>query len=51
MDILMWAIQAQNAATKSSNKDLEDLLREMVLRIKQNTKDIKKLEKRCKECK
>jgi len=48
MDILMWAIQAQNAANKSSNQELEELLREMILRIKDNTRQIQKLNKKVK---
>jgi len=49
MDILLYAMEAQIAAQKSNNKDLEELLREMVLRIKENTKRIKQLEKKVKK--
>lgn len=49
MDILLYALEAQIAAQKSNNKDLEELLKEMVLRIKQNTKRIKQLEKKVKK--
>jgi len=49
MDILLYAMLEQVAAQKSNNKDLEELLREMVLRIKENTKQIKQLEKKVKK--
>jgi len=49
MDILLYALEAQIEAQKSNNKDLEELLKEMVLRIKENTKRIKQLERMVKK--
>jgi len=39
MDILLYAALEQ----RTQNQQLEELLREMVIRIKENTKEIKRL--------
>jgi len=42
MDILLYAALEQ----RTQNQQLEELLREMVIRIKENTKEIKRLSRK-----